>query len=34
MYAYIVMYLTVLNAEKLTGYEGILLATQIALGNN
>lgn len=34
MYAYIVIYLTVLNAGKLTGCEGIQVATQIALRNN
>lgn len=34
MYAYTVIYLAVLNAEKLTGCEGIQFATQIALRNN
>lgn len=34
MYAYIVIYLDVLNSKKLTGCEGIQFATQIALRNN
>lgn len=31
MYAYIVIYLAVLKAEKLTGCEGIQFAPQVAL---